>query len=184
MSDKLKVVENHLHDTESKWFAVYTNFKREKLAVKELKRKAIECYVPLQKVVRKYQRKTKTVELPLITCYIFVKITRAEYVKVLETEYVLSFVKFSKNLLSIPENEINLLKRILGDTIEVEVERLTLYEGDEVEIMQGSLTGLKGKLVSFEGREKVVIDLENLGYSLRLSLDSKLVHKINKQSAY
>ena len=170
--------ENHLHLSEARWFAVYTNFKREKIALKELERKGVVAYLPLQKVIRRYERKTKKVELPLISCYLFVKITKEEYVKVLETEYILNFVKFSKNLIAIPEIEIDLLKRVLGENVEVALEKATFNEGDEVEIMTGNLVGLKGKLISHEGKKNVMIELKQLGYSLRLNLDMKLLRKV------
>ena len=63
---------NQLCDTEPRWFAVYTRYKREKLVLKELQRRGINAYLPLQTVTRYYTRKVKTVHLPLISCYIFV----------------------------------------------------------------------------------------------------------------
>ena len=91
---------NQLCDTEPRWFAVYTRYKREKLVLKELQRRGINAYLPLQTVTRYYTRKVKTVHLPLISCYIFVQITRPEYVPVLEVPDVLNFVRFRKDLLS------------------------------------------------------------------------------------
>ena len=45
----------HLHVTQARWFAVRTPFKKEKSAMAELKRRGIECYVPLvEKVKRTY----------------------------------------------------------------------------------------------------------------------------------
>ena len=79
---------NQLHDTEARWFAVYTRYKREKIVRKQLSDKGIECYLPLQQFTRHYTRKVKQVQLPLISCYIFVKICKPEYIKVLETPEV------------------------------------------------------------------------------------------------
>ena len=131
--------ENHLDEHEARWFAVYTRPKGEKMAFRYLTQKRVTAYLPLQKLVRQYASKRKTVELPLITCYIFVKITSKEYVKVLETENVLNFVKFNKNLIAIPEDEIELMKRLLGEGWEVEATPLDFVEGDEVEIIKGRL---------------------------------------------
>ncbi|MEZ4957062.1 MAG: transcription termination/antitermination NusG family protein, partial [Saprospiraceae bacterium] len=62
--------ENHLHASEPKWFAVYTRSKSEKVVKRLLASKNIECYLPLQKVTRRYTRKIKSYEIPLISCYI------------------------------------------------------------------------------------------------------------------
>lgn len=165
---------------EPRWFAIYTNYKREKLVQSMLDQKGIHAYVPLQKVTRRYTRKIKTLELPLINCYVFVKITNKEYVPVLETENVLKFIRFSKNLISIPEAEIEIIKRVIGEGIEVEIEQGNRYkEGDEVEIVAGNLLGLKGRLISINGKKQMLVELENMGYSLRMEVEPSLLRKIN-----
>ncbi len=180
---KKETYTNQLSLDEPRWFAIYTNFKREKLVQKMLVQKGIENYLPLQKATRRYARKVRTVELPLISGYVFVKIVKSQYIPVLETEHVLRFIRFSKNLLAIPESEIELIKRVVGEGLEIEMEPAGYQEGDEVEIVGGNLTGLRGKLVSRDGKKKFTIELENLGYTLRLSVDAGLLHKINKPAA-
>ena len=138
--------ENHLDEQNPKWFAIYTHYKREKMAAKQLDQSGIAVYLPIQKVTRRYVRKVKKVELPLINHYVFVKITKQEYVHVLQCPYVVNFVKFNKNLVSIPEEEIDLLKRILGESEAVELENVPLQKGDLVEVIGGQLTGLKGSI--------------------------------------
>lgn len=173
-----KEIENHLHESEKKWFAVYTLYKREKLVHKFLQKKGIESYLPINRVVRKWERKVKNVELPLINCYVFVNITKSQYVKVLETENVLNFVNFSRNLVSIPENEINILKRITGEVGNIELIEEKLGEGDKVEIIGGELTGIKGRLVDINSTKSFVVDLGSLGYYLRIEINPKLLRKI------
>ncbi len=170
--------ENHLHESEKRWFAVYTRYKSEKVVQQLLNIKQIQNYLPLQKVVRRYTRKIKAYELPLIPCYIFVKINKFEYVPVLETENVVKFLRFSKNLLSIPEKEIEIMKRVVGEGEEVEAEPGIFHQGDLVEVMGGKLTGLKGRLVEKQGKKQMIIELENVGYTLRMNIDISLLRKI------
>ncbi len=179
-----KDTENHLDENEPRWFAIYTNYKREKLVQRLLIQKGIHAYLPLQKVTRRYNRKIKYLDLPLINCYLFVKITRPEYVPVLETEHVLKFIRFSKNLISIPEEEIEIIKKVVGEGIEVEVETTTFREGDVFEIIGGNLTGMRGKLISIKGKKQLIIELENMGYSLKIGIDPSLLRKINSSLTY
>ena len=173
------IVENHLHETEARWFAVYTKYKREKVIRKDLMRKGIEVYLPIQTVVRQYTSRKKTFELPLISCYVFVKITKGQYLPVLQTENVVKFVRIAKNLIAIPQREMDLLKQIVGEGIPVEAEPMRrLHEGDAVEIIGGRLTGLRGVLVDQHGDKQMVVDLENMGYSLRLTVDSTLLRRL------
>lgn len=177
-NDYTREPENHLDTKEPKWFAVYTKYKREKTVQRDLNQKGITTFLPIQKVVRVYTRKRKVVELPLISCYLFVQITKPEYVPVLETDDVVKFVRFSKNLISIPEEEIKLLKQIIGEGIPLTAEKIGLQKGDAVEITGGTLIGLKGILIEEHGEKEMVVDLETMGYSLRMQVDSKLLRKV------
>lgn len=178
--------ENHLSNKESRWFAVYTNYKREKMVASRFESKGIEYFLPLKKVTRRYTRKIKHLELPLINCYIFVKIKKKQYVHVLETQDVVNFVKFSRNLISIPEAEIDIMRLVVGEGIEVEAQEsktLSLRSGDEVEILGGNLTGMRGILLERKNDKNFAIQLENMGFSLVMDVDPALLRKIRSGSA-
>ena len=174
----LKINENHLHESEPRWFAVYTKYKREKLVQKRLQEQGIHTCLPIQRLTRQYERKVKTVELPLISCYIFTRITKKEYVPILNTADVLHFVKFSQNLIAIPDREIRLLQRITGEGIEVEVEPKSFLVGEEVEIVSGSLAGLRGILLQKDRKKNFVIELSNIGFMLRISVEPAMLKRL------
>ncbi len=165
-------------DTE-RWFAIWTRYKCEKYVQKLLTIKGVYTYVPLQKHHRFWGGRRRIVELPLISCYVFVKIKQDEYVPVLETDNVRKFVKTANNLVSIPEQEIDILKRVVGDIeLEVTAEPLKYEVGDNVEILSGSLAGMKAKLVVTKKNKFVVIELQNIGYSLRINIHHTNLKKI------
>lgn len=174
---------NHLEDDVPKWFAIFTKYKCEKYVVDRLRKKGVDAYIPILSVVKKYARKTKHVQLPLINCYAFVRITKSQYVKVLETEYVSGFIKQRKNLISIPPREIELLKRIVGEIDGVQSQPLSMEPGSEVEIIGGSLTGVKGKLVKRHGTNTFVVALESIGYQLEMVIDKNLLSPLRKRLA-
>lgn len=169
--------ENHLHETEARWFAIHTGFRKEKQVDKQLKKKGIETYLPLQKVTRRYTRKVREAELPLFSCYLFVKIKKSEYIKVLQTEHVFQFVHFKRNLLAIPESEIDVVRRILGEELAVQLAGESYQKGDKVEVIGGQLTGLEGTLVEVDGLKKLVVELENVGFGLEVEVDVKYLRK-------
>ncbi len=170
--------ESHLSMHEAKWFAVYTRFKREKYVCEQLKNKGIECYIPLDKRIRIYGRKKTTVELPLINCYVFVKITKKEYVSVLDTVGVVSFLKFENRIISIPENEIIILRKVVGEFHEIDVLSEHDFEnGDIVEIISGSLAGTKGILAEKENKHSFIVNLENIGIQLSVKVDPRILSK-------
>ncbi len=169
--------ENHLSEDTPRWFAVYTKYKSEKEVARRLARKGIECYVPINRVVREYTRKRKIVELPLINCYIFVRIRKPEYVPVLETEFVSKFIHFAKDLLSIPEEEIQLLKRVCQEYGEIDTVEAAFRAGQPVEIVGGNLTGVKGIMVSDLGKN-FLLELEHIGIGLRIEVDPRFIKPV------
>ncbi len=170
---------NHLHHTEPRWFAVHTRARCEKFVQRALAKKSIHAYVPLSRVLRRYVRSTRLTEKPIIPGYVFVKITKTDYVPVLETENAVGFVRFDKDLLAIPEAEIDLLRRIaLEDGLEVTAVPGLLAEGDPVEISGGALTGLRGYIVKTEGKRRFQVALERLGYSLLITVDAGLLGRV------
>jgi len=171
--------ENHLEGKVKKWFAVRTRYKAEKEVCRQLSRKGIEVYIPLYSVVRQYTRKRKVLKLPLINNYVFVRIVREEYIPVLETANVVHFIRFSQNLISIPEDEILLLKRICREDIPVEIAELAFHTGEEVEIIGGKLTGIRGQLLDTSGKQ-FLVELMYIGIGLRLEIDPKLLSPVNR----
>jgi transcription antitermination factor NusG len=172
--------ENHLDEVEPRWFAVYTKYKREKSVQKRLHEQGIQTYLPLQRLTRRYERKIRTVELPLISCYVFARITKKSYTRVLGTADVLHFVKFSQNLIAIPEREIQLLQRVAKEGIELDIEPKGYQLGDEVEITSGNLMGVRGILVGKEKKKNFLLELNHIGYALRMEVDPTLLRKVTR----
>ena len=169
---------NDLHESEYRWFAIYTKYKGEKHVLKSLAKKEIEAYTPLLKTKKQYTRKVKRYEVPLLSCYVFVKISTKEYVRVLETQHVINYVKIRQNLVAIPQQEIDLLKRVVGEFEDVTVAQGEYNIGDQVEVVSGNLTGLKGHLVNINGKKDFLVNLEKSGFQLLINIDPKLIRPI------
>ena len=171
---------NDLSQDESKWFAIYTKYKCEKYVVEQLSKKGIGAYVPIIQKVKKYASRVKKYDLPLLNNYVFVKITKEEYVRVLETQYVLNFVKQRRNLISIPEEEILILKKVVGELEGVTAGNIEFGRGDLVEIVGGNLTGIRGILEEKSGKSRFTIKLTSVGIQLSINVaknDLQLVRK-------
>ena len=171
---------DQIHETEHRWFAVHTRYKGEKFVRDALEKKHITAYVPLRTNLRVYGTRKRTSEIPVISCYVFVKIVSADQVKVLETEHVLAFVRSGKNRLAIPEEEMNLLKRIvLDEDLDWTIEPgFTLETGHQVTVSAGALAGMSGKVIKADGKEKFVVELQTLGHSIYITVDAKYLTRI------
>jgi len=175
---------NQLSKTESRWFAVYTKYKCEKYVAEHLSKKKIEAYVPLMTRTRRYARKIKQYEVPLINCYVFVHILKNQYITTLETEYVMSFLRQGRDLIAIPPSEIDLLKRVAGDATEaIETSQAGFMHGEEVEVTSGHLAGMRGKVVERTGKKSFIVDLDTIGFQLRINIDLHLLKPVKHKAS-
>lgn len=169
---------NNLSNTEYKWFAVYTKFRAEKFVSEILKKKGVESYVPLMEHTKRYTRKIVKVQKPLLNCYVFVRIIKEDYIKVLQTEYVFNFLKIKEDLISIPEEEIRTLRKVVGEVNAIEVST-EFIEGQEVEVVSGNLTGLKGQLITKQSKNLFLVELKTIGLQMRIQIDPAYIKPIN-----
>lgn len=157
--------------SEYNWYAVYVKSRTEKKAQTELQFKEIETFLPLQHKLRQWSDRKKWVEMPLISGYLFVRICRKEYDLVLQTNYVVSFVRFEGTAAIIPDNQIDYLRLMLKqDNLEIEISKEFFAPGQMIEVVAGPLIGLRGKLVRIKGKNKVAVELEQLGYSALIEI--------------
>ena len=165
----------------SNWYAMYTRYKSEKIAEDYFLKTGLEAYVPAIKKTKRYQRKIKTYRIPLISCYVFVKLSKTERIKALRNPYVIQFLKIGGEMHPIPEEEIMLLKKITGEINNIEVVDLNSYQvGDRVEIINGNLTGLIGEVLEHRGTQDFIIELNHIVIRLRLEVDPKQLRKVNR----
>ncbi|HWR99995.1 MAG TPA: UpxY family transcription antiterminator [Prolixibacteraceae bacterium] len=149
------------------WHAIYVHSRSEKKVHAELARKGIESFLPLQRKLRQWSDRKKWVEMPLISGYVFVRITRKFYDLVLQTDNVMQYVRFEGKAAVIRDQDIEILKRMLGQSeVEVEITMEDLIPGAMVEINSGPMMGFRGELISFHGNNKVALRIAPLGFTV------------------
>lgn len=160
-----------------RWYAFRTMFKREKLVGKRLKSRGLESYVPLKKEVRRYKSKTVTVELPLFSSYVFVRLSAKRYAEVLGDPDVFEIVHFKGEVGRVTDEEIDLLRRILRDPADgFDPEPFAgLVPGTPVIISGGTLAGTKGLVIEQQGNRNFVVELRTLGISLSMVVARELL---------
>lgn len=154
------------------WCAVYVKSRAEKKAEAELRQMNIETFLPLMRKLRQWSDRKKWVEMPLISGYLFVRISRKEYDSVLHSNYVVSYVRFEGTAATIPDNQIEYLKLMLKqDNLSIEITKDKLELGQLIEVIAGPLIGLRGKLLRIKGKNKVAVELDQLGYSALVEIE-------------
>ncbi len=156
------------------WYAVRVKSRSEKKVYADLTEQQIEAYVPLQRKLRQWSDRKKWVEMPLISGYVFVYISRKEYEIVLRTYNVVCYIYFEGKAATIRVEDINLLKRMLGEAdIDLAITAEELKPGQKVEIVAGPLIGVVGELINFKGKNKVALRIPPLGYTVLIEAPGK-----------
>ena len=152
------------------WYAAYTRSRAEKKAFSELQRQGIDAYLPLQKRLKKWSDRRKWVEEPLLRCYIFVNIDMNDYYRVLNTRGIVSYITFEGRAVPIPDNQIEVLRKIVATEADVEVTADNFTPGDKVKVVSGPMHGLEGELVDFRGNRRVMVRIDHIGQQLLISI--------------
>ena len=165
-------------EVEKKWYAIYTAARAEKQVSQRLTEQDIENYLPLQKVLKQWSDRKKWVEEPLFRSYLFVRTGEREYFKVLNTYGVVKFIHFGGKIQSIPDFQIETIRRLLLESTELEVSNERLKPGTPVEIIAGPLMGTLGELVSMRGENRLAIKILSLELAALINISSQFIETI------
>jgi len=165
-------------DQNYRWYPVYTRSRAEKKANEELNRKGIQTYLPLKKAVKQWSDRKKIVEEPLIKSYLFAYISAREYAEVLMTNGVARFIYFSNQVASIPDQQIHDLKLLLATDADLELIDYDIKPGESVLIKAGPFKGIIAELVSVHNKQRIILRLQNMGYSININTSIAFVEPL------
>ena len=165
-------------ETGKTWYAVYTKPRNEKKVYQRLQEKGIETFLPLQKKIKQWSDRKKMVEEPLFRSYIFVCISPKEYYDVLNTIGIVRYITFEGKAVAIPPRQIEQVKHLLVQDLEIETVEQNLSPGDKVEVKFGQLMGIVGELVEHAGKKKLVIRIDHVSHSIMVTLPSDYIAKV------
>lgn len=162
---------------DNQWYAVYTRPRWEKKVAGLLTKKKIDNFCPLNKVVRQWADRKKTIHEPLFTSYVFVKATETDLIKVRQTDGVLNFVYWLGKPAVIKEAEIDTIKNLLDNYCNVGLEKIHVNVNDDVRVVHGPLMSREGKVLEVMN-SSVKVYLPSLGYALIAHVQRAHVEKI------
>lgn len=166
--------------TIAQWYAVYVKSRYEKKTSKLLADKHIEVYLPLLKRLKQWSDRKTMVEEPLFKSYIFVRSDLKNYYEILNTPGIVRFIGFESKPVPVPDNQILAVRQFVGDYNGNDcVDDLQdLQKGQLVEIIYGEMKGLVGRLVSFNGKQRLVVDIESVGRSIPINISRSQVRSL------
>jgi transcription antitermination factor NusG len=152
------------------WFALYTTSRHEKRVAEHLERRDVEHFLPLYRSKRKWKDGSRvTLDLPLFSGYLFVRICRNERGRVLDVPGAIALVMGTGGEpAALPDGTIQALRSGLKDR-EAEPHPL-LTAGERARVRSGAFAGLEGIVVRQKNVCRVVLTVENIMRSFSVEL--------------
>jgi transcription antitermination factor NusG len=172
------MVERQLTTTPAAWHVVRTKIKCEKFVRDRLLAMGIDAFVPVRKRTAVYNRKVKVYELPLISCYTFVRLDKLRRNDVLAIPYVQGMLRTGGNDCLVSDREIQWLQKISGTDLDIKAEPLSLKQGDRVVLAYGQLAGMEGVILSQRSKNEVVVALESIGMQMVIYVDKEMLEPV------
>jgi transcription antitermination factor NusG len=154
----------------TRWHAIYTRSRHEKVVAGQLEERGIESFLPLYRTWRRWRDRRKMVELALFPSYVFVRIGVHERLRVLQVPGVVKLVSFNGEPAVLPEPEINALRNGLENQLYAEPHPY-LRVGKKVRVVRGPMAGAEGILSRKKDRQRVVISVDVLMRSIAVEVE-------------
>jgi transcription antitermination factor NusG len=165
---------------EPKWYALKTKPRAEKKLNERLNEVEIETYLPIIKEWKQWSDRKKQVEEPMFKGYIFVRTTSANFIKALQLDGAVHFVKFGGIPATIDDEQIELIRKIVTNKLRFEVTDLNLEPGDKVEVTKGALKGYKGEMLRDKSKTNIVIHIVQLERTLTVEVPKSFIRKLEE----
>ena len=159
------------------WYAAHTRHQHEKQVARMLANKGFEVFLPLYTEMRQWRDRTKKMELPLFSCYVFLRGDLDRRLAILTTPGVHGMVSSAGKLAAIPEQEIQAVQSIIENRVNIEPHPF-LKCGDFVRVKCGALEGLEGFLVRKKGQTRLIISVTLVERSVAAEVDACTVERL------
>ncbi len=161
------------------WHAVYTKPRWEKKVASLLEAQGVEYYCPLNKVVKQWSDRKKTVLEPLFKSYVFVKIAASKKWELLKVPGILKYVTWLGKPAVIKESEIDTIRKFLKEFKTVQVVEGTLEVNARVKVKEGILMDYQGILIRIVGK-RASVRIESMGLQLVTLIEKSNLEMIGR----
>ena len=154
------------------WYAIHTRARHEKRVEARLQECGIPTFLPLVRQVHRWSDRRKVVELPLFSCYIFVRVIPSARIRltVLRADGVVGFVGGRGQGTPVRDAEIECVRLLLSRNVPFAVYPFVKV-GQRVRIRGGSLDGVEGVMVGGRGNRKLVVSVDLIQRSIAVTVE-------------
>jgi transcription antitermination factor NusG len=154
------------------WYATYTHARHEKKVAQQLEERRIEHFLPVYRSARRWKDRRKELDLVLFPGYVFVRLSLAERLRVLQLPGVVRFVSFNGQPAALLGADIEALRNGLMQGVRAE-HHPYLTVGRRVKVVHGPLAGAQGILLRAKNNCRIVISIDAIMRSVSVEIDEE-----------
>lgn len=147
--------------SDAHWYAIYTRSRFEKKVHHDLQQSKFQVFLPLIKEKKAWSDRIKTVSVPLLPSYVFVKLDRQSIPRLNYYPGVVRLVTFDRKPCEVREEEIQLLKQLTTHGVNIQ-QVVNCEVGNKVRITQGPLKGWEGNVEAKKGHSRIVFQIASI----------------------
>ncbi|MGB7555056.1 MAG: UpxY family transcription antiterminator [Candidatus Korobacteraceae bacterium] len=159
------------------WLAAYTRSRHESHVASQLSCKGLESLLPTYVKLSRWSDRVRRAQAPLFPGYVFVHVSDAERVPVLQTVGVVNLVSVGGKAARMQEDEIERLRACIARPNDVEPHPY-LKLGHRVRVKHGPFAGCEGVLVQKQNAARLVITVDQIMKSVAINLNGADVESI------
>jgi transcription antitermination factor NusG len=137
----------------------------------QLERKQVETFLPTITRWSRWKDRKKKIDWPLFPGYCFARFDGRERLPILKCTGVVSIVGFDGEIATIPDFEIDGIRRIVESDLQFDPCPL-IREGMMVEVVHGPLTGVTGRLIRKGAHARLVLAVDLIGQAISVEVDA------------
>ena len=162
-----------------RWYALHTRARHEKVIERRLHDQGMGTFVPTTMEVHRWSDRQKKVEVPLFSCYVFIRcsLSAEDKMRVYQLENVHGFVGTRGASLPIPDEQIESIQKILTQPAPWRSYPF-LKTGQRVRIRGGAMDGVEGVFLSENGDRSLVVSVNVIQRSMAVRIDGYDVEPI------
>jgi transcription antitermination factor NusG len=151
------------------WLAAYTRSRHESHVADQLNYKGLESLLPTYDRFSRWSDRVQRSKAPLFPGYVFVHVSNAERVPVLQTMGVVNIVSVAGKPAPLAEEEIERMRACSAHAGMIEPHPF-LKVGQRVRVQHGPFTGWEGILVEKQNSARLVISVDPILKSIAINI--------------
>ena len=157
---------------EPRWYALHTRARHERVVEHRLREQGMETFLPTVRETHRWSDRKKTVEVPLFSCYVFVRcvLNSDDRTRVYRVDSALGFVGVRGAGTPIPDEQVESVRSVLSQTAPWRSHPF-LKAGQRVRVCGGAMDGVEGVFLSENGDHSLVISVDVIQRSLAVRID-------------